>query len=72
VIFKKKKILLLIVPNQKVVFSVLFKVVVHGGECIPVSIGPNGGCVPVDTSTLKSVEVQNGGLRVEEILPWRL
>jgi len=37
------------------------KVVVHGGERTSVSAGPNGGCVPADTLTLKSVEVQNVG-----------
>jgi len=40
--------------------GVWLKVVVHGGERTSMSAGLNGGCVPADTPTLKSVEVQNG------------
>jgi len=52
----------LIVPDQKVVAGAFLTVVVHDGECTLVSLGPNGGCVPADTPTLKSLE----------ILPWSL
>jgi hypothetical protein len=34
--------------------------------------GTIGECVPANTPTLKSVEVQNEVLEVKEILPWRL
>jgi len=39
--------------------------VVHGGESTSTSVGPNEGCVPADTPTLKSVEVQNEGFESE-------
>jgi len=55
----------LTVPDQKVVVSDFFNVVVHGDESTSVSVGPNGGCVPANTLMLKSIEVQNGGLRVK-------
>jgi len=42
-----------IVPNQKVVVGAWLNVVAHRGESIPLSVGPNGGCVPADTPTLK-------------------
>jgi len=45
-----------------VVAGAFLTVVVHDGECTLVSLGPNGGCVPADTPTLKSLE----------ILPWSL
>jgi hypothetical protein len=53
-----------IVPDQKVVVGAFLNAVVHRGESTLVSVGPIGGCVPADTLTLKSVEVQNGGFRV--------
>ena len=56
----------LIEPDQKVAASAWSKVVVQGGERTSVSIGLNGGCVPADTPTLKSVEVQNEGFQSEE------
>ena len=62
----------MIIPDQKVVVGAWLKVVVHGGERTFVIAEPNGGCVPADTLTLKSIEVQNGGFRVKKILPWRL
>jgi len=48
-----------------VVAGVFFNAVVQGGECNSVSVGTNGGCVPVDTPTFKSVEVQNEGFQSE-------
>jgi len=39
-----------------VVVGVWLNVVVHGGESILVSVGLNGGCVPADTPTLKTLE----------------
>ena len=56
----------LIVPDQKVVVGAWLKVVVHGGERTSKSAGPNEGCVPADTLTLKSVDVQNGGFQSAE------
>jgi len=35
-------------------------------------VGTAGGCVPADTLTPKSIEVDNGGLEVKEIQPWKL
>jgi len=55
----------MIVPDQKVVVGVFFNAVVHGSEYTSMSVGPNGGCVPTDTLTLKLVEVQNGGFESE-------
>ena len=42
---------------------------VYGGESTSVSVGPNSGCVPVDTSTLKLVEVQNRRFESERDSP---
>ena len=55
-----------IIPDQKVASGAWLKVVVHGSERTSVSARPNGGCVPANTPTLKSVEVQNGGFQSEE------
>ena len=63
---------LLIVPHQKVAVSAWLEVVAHGVKSIPVSVGLNEGCVPVDTPTLKSIEFWSEGESVKEILPWRL
>ena len=56
---------LLIVSDQKVVAGAWLNVVVHGGGNIPVSVGPNGRCVHVDTSTLKSDTVSEWGWECE-------
>ena len=40
-------------------------VVVHGGGNIMVSVGPNGGCVPADTPTLKPDTVSEWGWECE-------
>ena len=47
------------------IVGALFNAVVHGGEYTLVSVGQKGVCVPADTLTLKSVEVQNGGFESE-------
>ena len=52
----------MIIPDQMVVVGALFNAVVHGDKNTSVSVELNGGCVPADTLTLKSVEVQNGGV----------
>jgi hypothetical protein len=33
-----------IVPEQKVTVGAWFNAMVHGGESVPVSVGPNGVC----------------------------
>ena len=43
----------------------LLNALVKGGECILVSFGLNGECVPADTPTLNLVEVQNEGFESE-------
>ena len=57
----------MIVLDQKVVADTFFNAVAHGGESTSVSVGPNGGCVPADTPTIKSLEVQNGGFESERL-----
>ena len=47
------------------VAGAFFNAVVHGGKSTLVSVGPNGGCVPANALTLKSVEVQNEGFESE-------
>ena len=56
----------LVVPDQKVTVNVWLNAVVHGGECSSGKRWIEWGCVPVDTPTLKSIEVQNGGLSVKD------
>ncbi|KEH29397.1 hypothetical protein MTR_4g036245 [Medicago truncatula] len=55
----------LIVPDQKVAAGAFFNAVVRSCESTSMSVGPNEGCVPADTLTLKSVEVQNVGFQSE-------
>jgi len=62
----------LIVSDQKVAAGAWLNVVVHGGGSIPVSVGPNGRCVPADTPTLKLDRVSKWGESVKEILPWSM
>jgi hypothetical protein len=59
-----------IVPDQKVAAGAFFNAVVHSGENTSVSVGPNGRGGTCRHSD--AVEVQNGGLRVKEILRCRL
>jgi hypothetical protein len=47
-----------IVPDQKVTSGVLNAVVATVVDCVGMLVGADGGCVPVGTPTLKSVEIQ--------------